>query len=153
MTIGLPSFEDDPRASAHEGREPHRVPVGQNDVVVTSICAFFKCPDQGADISTALDDCLHAIERQLNMNPGDLTIYADQPKEFKERACPRIRQLLSIHAILIVIDNMESLLTDSGKWRDEKWKDFINTLLSHTGTSRTVLTSRSSSVSTFSSWL
>jgi tetratricopeptide (TPR) repeat protein len=104
--------------------------------------AFFKCPEQGADISTALGDCLHAIERQLDMNPGDLTVFADRPKEFEERACPRIRQLLSANAILLVIDNMESLLTDSGAWRDEKWKDFINALLSHTGTSRTVLTSR-----------
>ncbi len=103
---------------------------------------FHKCPKEGADISTALADCLHAIEAQLGIPPGALTAVADQPEVFRERLLPRLKQMLTQNSILIVLDNLEGLLTGSGNWRDGKWGDFLDALLSHNGDSRLVLTSR-----------
>ena len=44
--------------------------------------------------------------------------------------------------ILLVLDNLESLLTASGKWRDERWGMLIDAMLAPGGLSRVVLTSR-----------
>ena len=41
-----------------------------------------------------------------------------------------------------MLDNLESLLSDSGQWRDERWGMLIDALLTPGGLSRTVLTSR-----------
>ena len=51
-------------------------------------------------------------------------------------------QLLEDQAILLVLDNLESLLTDQGGWRDPRWAQLIDALTSHRGASRVVLTSR-----------
>jgi hypothetical protein len=103
---------------------------------------FHKCPDEGTDIATALVDCLTAIETQLGMPPASLTAVADRPEDFRRRLLPRLTQLLTDNSILIVIDNIESLLTRSGDWRDGKWDAFLRSLLAHKGDSRLVLTSR-----------
>lgn len=55
---------------------------------------------------------------------------------------PRLRQLLQQRSILIVLDNLESLLTSKGEWLDPRWGVLMATLLEHRGLSRTVLTSR-----------
>ena len=54
---------------------------------------------------------------------------------------PRLAEVLRKHSVLIVIDNLESLLRET-RWRDERWGDVIDALLSHDGPSRLVLTSR-----------
>jgi tetratricopeptide (TPR) repeat protein len=41
-----------------------------------------------------------------------------------------------------LLDNLESLLTASGGWRDERWKLLVEALSGHRGLSRVVLTSR-----------
>ncbi len=103
---------------------------------------FHKCPDEGTDIATALVDCLTAIETQLRMEPASLTAVADKPEDFRQSLLPRLRQLLGDNSILIVIDNIESLLTGTGDWRDDKWGEFLKAMLAHKGDSRLVLTSR-----------
>ena len=46
------------------------------------------------------------------------------------------------NSLLLVLDNLETLLTASGDWRDPLWGDLVNALLAHNGPSRVVLTSR-----------
>src|SRR5262245_15003458 len=58
------------------------------------------------------------------------------------RFLPRLTQLLEDQAILLVLDNLESLLTSDGTWRDPNWELLIQALLNHSGESRVVLTSR-----------
>ncbi|HEX4965716.1 MAG TPA: CHAT domain-containing protein [Thermoanaerobaculia bacterium] len=103
--------------------------------------AWSKAPDPGQDIASALTDFALDLERQL---PGlALVGLLDDPQEFRTKALPRLKGLLQNGpAVLIVIDNLESLLTDSGCWRDARWGELIETLLDHTGASRIVLTSR-----------
>ena len=51
-------------------------------------------------------------------------------------------QVLEDNAILIMLDNLETLMTPDGQWRDERWGFLIDALLTPGGLSRLVLTSR-----------
>jgi hypothetical protein len=55
---------------------------------------------------------------------------------------PRLTALLEAHALLLVLDNLESLLKPEGGWWDERWGLVMAALFGHRGLSRTVLTSR-----------
>ncbi len=105
-------------------------------------CVFFKCPDQDQSIATALADFLHEAENRLDMTPGDLSGHADDPAMFRQRTLPMFGAMLSKNSILIAVDNMESLLTGEGNWRDGRWGDLADTLLGHAGESRTIFSSR-----------
>ena len=103
--------------------------------------AWSKAPDLGQDIANALTHFALDLEHQL---PGlSLVGLLDNPQELRTKALPSLKGLLQNGpAVLIVIDNLESLLTDSGGWRDGRWGDLVKTLLDHSGASRVVLTSR-----------
>ena len=103
--------------------------------------AWSKAPDLGQDIANALTNFALDLESQL---PGlALVGLLDDPQEFRTKALPRLKGLLQTGpAVLIVIDNLESLLTESGGWRDARWGELIKTLLDHSRASRIVLTSR-----------
>lgn len=55
---------------------------------------------------------------------------------------PRLTALLNEHDILLVLDNVETLLTREGSWRDPRWGRLFDTLTSHDGRSRLIVTSR-----------
>ncbi len=103
---------------------------------------WYRAPDEGSDISRELFNVLFEIERQLDAPDLGLTTALDDPARFRAYTLPRLRALLQQHAILLVLDNLETLLTASGDWRDPLWSDLINALLAHEGPSRVVLTSR-----------
>ena len=101
---------------------------------------WHKAPEEGHEIADSLTQFALLMEKQL---PGlELVGLMDDPQKFKDNALPRLRGLLQNNAILIVIDNLEGLLTSQGDWRDSRWGDLLNTLLDHNGTSRLVITSR-----------
>jgi tetratricopeptide (TPR) repeat protein len=100
---------------------------------------WYKAPDEGQDVETALLDLATAMEAQL---PGLKMVHlVDRPDEFAAWL-PRLTEVLARHSILIVLDNLESLLTQDNAWGDERWGKLIDALLAHSGHSRTVLTSR-----------
>ena len=103
---------------------------------------WFECPKQGEDIQQALFNCLEAIARQLRMEPAALIGNLDDPERFRQRTVPALRQFFAKNAVLVVIDNMEGLLSPKGAWLDQKWGDFVGALTGHDGLSRAVLTSR-----------
>jgi hypothetical protein len=55
---------------------------------------------------------------------------------------PRFSRLLADTGLLLVLDNLETLLTPDGQWRDPRWADLVDALTRHGGVSRVVLTSR-----------
>jgi CHAT domain len=55
---------------------------------------------------------------------------------------PRLRQLMADKGVLLVLDNLETLLTPGGTWRDPAWGQLIAALAGHDGESRLILTSR-----------
>jgi tetratricopeptide (TPR) repeat protein len=103
---------------------------------------WHKAPNEGDDIASALSNFLLDVENQLGIQDAALIAHVDEPEKFKARTLPRLKALLSRNSILIVLDNVESLLASVGQWRDPLWGSLIETLLGHNGLSRLVLTSR-----------
>ena len=46
------------------------------------------------------------------------------------------------YRLLLVIDNAESLLTESGEWRDDRWGRVLSALTAHSDVGRVIVTSR-----------
>ncbi|OUL97932.1 hypothetical protein A8M77_34300 [Variovorax sp. JS1663] len=103
---------------------------------------WYQAPEAGSDIASALYNLMHEIQRQLNAPELGLTTALDDPKRFSHYTLPRLRALLEERALLLVLDNLETLLTDSDQWRIPLWGEMLHTLLAHQGLSRVVLTSR-----------
>jgi tetratricopeptide (TPR) repeat protein len=100
---------------------------------------WYRAPELKADIALSLRDLALAFEKQL---PNFKMIHViDRVDRFKAWL-PGLTKMLQSNAILIVLDNLESLLTDSGHWRDERWRLLVDALLRPVGFSRAVLTSR-----------
>ena len=100
---------------------------------------WHKAPDVGSDITDALLRLALDMEKQLqNFKMVHLVDDADALIAW----LPRLRELLEQRSILIVLDNLESLLWHDGHWRDTRWGHLLTALLTHRGHSRTVLTSR-----------
>jgi tetratricopeptide (TPR) repeat protein len=55
---------------------------------------------------------------------------------------PRLRELLAANDVLIVLDNLETLLTPEGTWRDPRWGLLLTALAGPHGASRVIMTSR-----------
>jgi hypothetical protein len=101
---------------------------------------WHKAPEENHDIVDALTQFALSLENQL---PGlELVGLMDHPQKFQRIALPRLRGLLENNSILLVLDNLEGLLTARGEWRDARWGELLNALLDHNGLSRLVLTSR-----------
>jgi hypothetical protein len=103
---------------------------------------WHRAPEAGSDISSALFNLMQDIQTQLNAPDLGLTTALDQPDRFRQLTLPRLRALLKQHSLLLVLDNLETLLTDSDRWRDPLWGEVVTALLAHDGPSRLVLTSR-----------
>ena len=94
---------------------------------------WFKAPDEGLDIADALTRFALSLETGL---PGLQMVH------LLAAFLPQLTELLERHRLLIVVDNTESLLTESGQWRDVRWAAVVAAMTGHGGLSRVVLTSR-----------
>jgi tetratricopeptide (TPR) repeat protein len=100
---------------------------------------WFAAPEPGKDIEPALLNFALAIEREL---PGfEMAHVISDAGEFTAWL-PRLTKLLAQNAVLIALDNVESLLSDSGQWLDPRWAALVSALLTPGRLSRLVLTSR-----------
>ena len=106
------------------------------------LMAWYAAPEDtpgGAEIRPALASFALATERQL---PGlQWAHLVDNPEQLRA-FLPTLTQAFDVNRVLLVLDNVESLLTDAGAWRDERWGWVLDALLVHTGLSRVVVTSR-----------
>jgi tetratricopeptide (TPR) repeat protein len=100
--------------------------------------AWYSAPADG-DPATALADCALALERQL---PGLRLAHLVHDPALWRAAMPALTGGLAQWRVLLVLDNVDSLLTGTGQWRDERWAMFVDALTGHDGPARTVITSR-----------
>ena len=103
---------------------------------------WHRAPEADSDIASALFNLMQDIQTQLNAPDLGLTTALDQPDRFRQYTLPRLSALLKQKSLLLVLDNLETLLTDSDGWRDALWGEVVAALLAHDGPSRVVLTSR-----------
>ncbi|HEY2764317.1 MAG TPA: AAA family ATPase [Pseudonocardiaceae bacterium] len=59
-----------------------------------------------------------------------------------ENFLPTFTTILADAGLLLVLDNLETLLSPDGQWRDIRWAPLISTLTGRMGSSRVILTSR-----------
>ncbi len=100
---------------------------------------WHQAPKENEEIEGALVKLALDMEKQL---PGfKMTHLVDRAEEFRAWL-PVLSEMLEQNSILIVLDNLENLLTSDGDWKDERWGWLIEALLNHDGLSRLILTSR-----------
>jgi len=103
--------------------------------------AFWQAPEKADEFAGALAGLAAALEVQLGgfgfAMAGHIT-----SAEAVQAFAPRLARLLEDNGILLVLDNLETLLTGGGVWRDKRWVPLIGALTGHGGESRVILTSR-----------
>jgi tetratricopeptide (TPR) repeat protein len=100
---------------------------------------WFRAPDEGRDVQGALGQFALALEDAL---PGFKMVHLLDDPERLAGFLPRLTELLEQRRVLAVADNIESLLTSGGRWRDDRWGQVITAMSDHSGLGRVVLTSR-----------
>jgi hypothetical protein len=103
------------------------------------VLVWFKAPDAGLDIADALTRFTLTLETSL---PRLQLVHLLEDPVKLAAFLPSLTELLKRNRILIVVDNIESLLTEAGRWRDARWEPVITALTGHDGLGRVVLTSR-----------
>jgi tetratricopeptide (TPR) repeat protein len=103
--------------------------------------AFWPAPTREDGWEGALADFTSRLEIQLGGYGFTLATHTGTVAAFEEYL-PRLRRLLGDTRLLVVLDNLETLLTRDGAWRDPRWGLLITALTGHGGESRVILTSR-----------
>jgi tetratricopeptide (TPR) repeat protein len=103
--------------------------------------AFWQAPLTDDEFGGALDRLAASLDVQLGgygfAMSGLVTSEASA-----EAFAPRLGRALEDIGLLLVLDNLESLLTPDGSWRDPRWEPIVTALTGHLGESRVILTSR-----------
>ena len=102
---------------------------------------WWKAPDQGAETAGSLADFALSFDSQLAEHGFSLAAAVHDDDKLAAKL-PALRQFLRDRSILIVLDNLESLLWDDGRWRDPRFGRVLAVLCDHGGLSRVALTSR-----------
>jgi tetratricopeptide (TPR) repeat protein len=90
------------------------------------------------EFDQALPTFAHAVEQQLRLP----LMQAIGSEAALRQFLPQLRATLRNKAILVVVDNAETLLSRTQTWRDPLWELLMATLVGHGGWSRLVVTSR-----------
>jgi tetratricopeptide (TPR) repeat protein len=103
--------------------------------------AFWQAPTKQDEWEGALANLAVTLETQLGRHGFAMTGHIGSVQELTG-FLPRLRQLLTEQGVLLVLDNLETLLTAEGTWRDPRWDPLIAALTGHDGESRLIMTSR-----------
>jgi hypothetical protein len=103
--------------------------------------AFWQAPTREDEFDSALANLAVTLETQLGRYGFQMTGHLGSVLELAA-FLPRLRQVMAERGVLLVLDNLETLLTAEGIWRDPRWDQLIAALTSHDGESRLVMTSR-----------
>ncbi|MGO4361428.1 hypothetical protein AB4Y83_12040 [Terrabacter sp. RAF57] len=100
---------------------------------------WYQGPLGETDVAAAFTGLALDLERQI---PGLAMVHLVTSPEQLAAFLPTLTQFLEQTRVLLVLDNLEHLLTGDGQWRDPRWEQFVTAVTSHTGGSRVVMTSR-----------
>jgi tetratricopeptide (TPR) repeat protein len=106
---------------------------------------WYRAPQEGHEIAGALAAFAQAWETQLSdeqLRALPLVAAVSAETARFDTYLPRLTEFLRRHSILLVLDNLESLLRPNGAWRDERWAKLMAAMLGHDRQSRLLLTSR-----------
>ena len=103
--------------------------------------AFWQAPTRAEEWASALPDLARQLDIQLADYGFTMTSHIGTVASL-EAFLPRLRAAMADAGMLLVLDNLETLLTPGGGWHDPRWEKLITALVSHDGESRVILTSR-----------
>lgn len=100
---------------------------------------WYKAPDEGRDTDTALTEFALTLERAV---PGVKLVHLLDDETGLAGFWAVLTELCERRRLMFVIDNVETTLTEQGRWRDRRWAEATAALTGHSGPSKLVLTSR-----------
>ena len=103
--------------------------------------AFWQAPTRDEEWASGLADFANRLDIQLADYGFTMASHIGTEAALAAFA-PRLRSLMATSGVLLVLDNLETLLTPDGAWRDPRWRLLIDALTTHDGESRVILTSR-----------
>ena len=103
--------------------------------------AFWQAPTRDEEFGGALASLAVALEAQLGRYGLTMTGHIGTTAALAAYL-PQLEQVMRNSGVLLVLDNLETLLTPDGTWRDPRWEPLIAALAGHRGESRLVMTSR-----------
>jgi tetratricopeptide (TPR) repeat protein len=104
-----------------------------------ALLVWHQAPAEGHDIGTAFGNLAQDLEAQI---PGLQMVHLAEDPGALAGFLPKLAEFLEQQRVLLVLDNLESLLTAEGAWRDPRWEQLVDAVTGHGGLSRVVLTSR-----------
>jgi hypothetical protein len=102
---------------------------------------FWSAPTDPDQFGDALRLLAVTLETQLG-DHGFAMVEEIATRERLESFLPTLTAVFGDAGMLLVLDNLDTLLTLDGQWRDLRWASLIGALTSHLGRSRVILTSR-----------
>ena len=105
------------------------------------VAAFWRAAETDDELASGLASLAAGLEVQLRGFGFMMSDKIATPESVAAFA-PRLRRMMEENRVLLVLDNLETLLTGSGQWRDPRWEPLIEAITSHDGKSRVILTSR-----------
>ncbi|MEU1515688.1 hypothetical protein ABZ490_26690 [Streptomyces sp. NPDC005811] len=108
-----------------------------------SALVWYRAPEEtdgdAADIAPSLAEFAQALQQRVDgLHFVELL---DKPEELSA-FLPMLTQFCKQRRVLVVLDNVESLLSASGQWRDPRWELVVDALTGHRGFSRLIMTGR-----------
>jgi hypothetical protein len=100
-----------------------------------------QAPARGDSIAGSLVALAEALETQLQDFGPDMKD-AVRSRTRLDGFLPCLTELMEQHAIFMLIDGIDTLLTPEGSWQDDMWRAVVDALLDHDRGSKLVLTSR-----------
>jgi tetratricopeptide (TPR) repeat protein len=102
---------------------------------------FWSAPTDPDQFEDALRLLAVALEAQL-ADYGVAMVEEIATLERLEYVLPTLTAIFADACLLLVLDNLDTLLTPDGQWHDGRWAVLIGALTGHHGPSRVILTSR-----------
>lgn len=100
--------------------------------------AFWKAPAEADAWGGALADLARALEVQLGDYQFSMAAHIGTEAALSAYL-PRLRHVMRNNGLLLVLDNLETLLTPDGIWRDPRWEMLTGMLTGHGGESRLIM--------------
>jgi tetratricopeptide (TPR) repeat protein len=125
---------------AGAGKTTCAVEAAYNHEDAFPVLVWWQAPTEpDADIAGALTGFALALENKIDNLQW---VHLLDNRESLAAFLPRLTQFMEQTRVLTVIDNAETLLSDSGQWRDPRWAPVIDALCGQGGLGRVIITSR-----------
>jgi tetratricopeptide (TPR) repeat protein len=126
------------------GKSASALELAHRHLATFSATAYWNAKEIAESPDAALADFAHRLDEQFGslLDEDDLQIGRARSDDDFDTALQKLTALLTRRRLLLVLDDMESLLTENGDWRTERWRRLFAAMTAPHCASRLVMTSR-----------